>query len=407
VLRNEGGRYTPLSPGVLRHWSRLAFLSSGDLDRDGDLDLITGSDSGEPAVVWFNDGAGRLVAGPELVASRGPVAVLDGDLDGDLDLLVLDDDGSTWLLTAGEPRGPELAGWTDTVGTGVAGVGGALAALDGRLYAMGGRNGHPTRATLVATVDAAGALGAWQSTSAPTGRMDGAVLSYRGALFQAGGLNQPSVYVGVPEPNGTISAWQETTPLPEDRMRFAMAAWDGRLYVAGGHGPDGSSFGSVRHATVASDLTVGEWLPAVDLPAARRDVALAAHDGWLWALGGRSDGTGASQTATVFAAPIRPDGSLVEWTERTQLPAASFGHAAFVRGDHLYVVGGNAGGSAMSTVHTARLRPGGHLGAWVPGPRLPEPRAFLGVAAIGSTLYAIGGAGRLGNSDWAASARIR
>ena len=70
-------------------------LAAGDLDRDGDLDLLAAA-AGVPATVFANDGAGGFTAGQQLAAG-GAVAVADVDGDGDLDVAVGSDDGPSSL----------------------------------------------------------------------------------------------------------------------------------------------------------------------------------------------------------------------------------------------------------------------------------------------------------------------
>ena len=92
------------SPPTLRHFAALnleatsensANVSAGDLDGDGDLDLVLAKGRHTPLIdrVLLNDGQGRFVAadlGP--MADRTYSAVLaDIDADGDLDILVSND----------------------------------------------------------------------------------------------------------------------------------------------------------------------------------------------------------------------------------------------------------------------------------------------------------------------------
>src|SRR5690606_12310067 len=62
---------------------------AGDLDGDGDLDIVTGS---EPVRVFHNLGSGCFAQGPALTSVRdGSMVLFDADGDGDLDLLVVSD----------------------------------------------------------------------------------------------------------------------------------------------------------------------------------------------------------------------------------------------------------------------------------------------------------------------------
>jgi hypothetical protein len=75
------------------------------------------------------------------------------------------------------------------------------------------------------------------------------------------------------------------------------------------------------------------------------------------------------------------------------LPAAIFGHAVAVVGDHLYVTGGlDASMTARSEVYALEVRGGGAVGgAWEPVAPLPAPRFGHGMTVAGDALVVAGG----------------
>jgi hypothetical protein len=81
-------------------------IDLGDVDGDGDLDLVTANRASEAEAVWLNDGAGNFTphpTAPTFNPNTNSNAVKLGDLDGDgdLDAVVADDDVTRFFLNNG------------------------------------------------------------------------------------------------------------------------------------------------------------------------------------------------------------------------------------------------------------------------------------------------------------------
>jgi hypothetical protein len=100
-------------------------IAPGDLDGDGDIDLVVLSflDSSH---VWINDGRGRFRDSGQRLGNRGGHGAALGDLDGshDLDLFLVDNggpdlvflnDGTGNLIDSGQKLGGDTQDWSTNV----------------------------------------------------------------------------------------------------------------------------------------------------------------------------------------------------------------------------------------------------------------------------------------------------
>lgn len=98
----SGGSNTVINSGPLH-------LTLGDIDGDGDLDVVTSDRYIYYMSVFRNDGSGGLSRGAHLYTGRAPTGIALGDIDndGDLDLLVANsEDGSVHVrLNGGDATG--------------------------------------------------------------------------------------------------------------------------------------------------------------------------------------------------------------------------------------------------------------------------------------------------------------
>jgi Kelch motif len=147
----------------------------------------------------------------------------------------------------------------------------------------------------------------------------------------------------------------------------------------------------VPTATPPSTALGGAWERRADAPAALTEVAVAAHDGRIWVAGGLTAGGAGSTDVLVY------DPAADTWTDGPDLPEAVHHSTLVSDGSSLRLLGGYAGsGFDAQTASVRRLDEA--ASSWVDDAPLPEPRAAGAAAWDGSRIVYAGGVGRGGAS---------
>jgi len=111
----------------------------------------------------------------------------------------------------------------------------AVAAVDGSVYAIGGRLGDPTL-PVAATDRYDVALGSWTTGLAPlpTPRAGAGIVQLGGELVVLGGSNDFVSLQNVDAYSIASDSWRALAPMPTARDGVQALAWQGDVYVAGG-----------------------------------------------------------------------------------------------------------------------------------------------------------------------------
>lgn len=239
---------------------------------------------------------------------------------------------------------------------------------------------------------------AWQTTAPMlTARGGAGVIEVDGRLYAIGGVDgvrflASGEYTTI-QADGTLAPWQATGALNEERGFFAVAAHRGYLYaVGGGNGPNGHNLlRSVERAAIQPDGSLGPWQREREqLKLPRRCAKVLVIGDHLYAFGG----FGGSLLDSIERAPILADGGLGPW-ELVQDPHSMprYIHAMATRGDELYAIGGHTeqGGAGIAAVERARLDASGQPGAWQAAASLQHGRYGLAALSHGEHVYALGG----------------
>lgn len=131
--------------------------------------------------------------------------------------------------------------------------------------------------------------------------------------------------------------WSDLPALPEARSSFDAAVLGDTIYVIGGWAMAGDARRVWHETAWKLDLSeeVLQWQPIANAPFERRALAVAAHDGRLYAIGGMTSGDETSLETDIY------DPQSDSWTQGPELVGdsgmAGFGASAFATGGRLYV----------------------------------------------------------------------
>lgn len=152
--------------------------------------------------------------------------------------------------------------------------------------------------------------------------------------------------------------------------------------------------GTICNAMIIAGDQTGRpepWLATTQLTSERTDLQAFSFNGRMYVLGG-NNGSGA--VTTVEKATINGDGTLGSWSSETALPHAVQGHRCFVdaANSRVYLIGGFSGTTYYNTVHWASINGGtGAISAWTATTPFVTARAHHEVWHNGNNAYVGGG----------------
>lgn len=222
----------------------------------------------------------------------------------------------------------------------------------------------------------------WSEISAlPAGRSSMAAAVYEGAIYVIAGQTQEGVTGAVvryrPSPGGWETLAEKPTPVSDVRG----VVLGERIFVPGGKDRGGKPVNTFE----AYSPRINQWSSLAPLPAALSGYALAGYEGRLYLFGGWD---GAAYSAAVY----QYDPVANTWKTLSPLPTPrAFAIAALVE-SKIYVVGGFDGQQALRDVlvyFPQRDLSGDH--PWENRAPLPEGRYGMGSASLANYIYLVGG----------------
>ena len=294
------------------------------------------------------------------------------------------------------------------------GISGHRAVLAGRaIIVLGGRNraGASQKSVFAAPVRGNGTLGDWKkSPDLPFALSGHAAVECGGVVYVCGGyrlgdkadIMSNQVIYGEPGKDGIIRQWKEAASLPMRVHSHGIAAYDGRVYIAGGYTPAGC-VSSVLVGETGKGGGIASWGQTLSLPTPLYNIAVTTIGRYLVVIGGQSPAEGKTLTVpTAYVGPIWKDGSITTWyLASSKLPAnwLSFGRSkssAVAYGNAIFCFGGQ---DAMwfpvnSVAYVSFDSEKGEMGEWAVMPRNDNMQELTEAISWKDNVYLVGGVKR-------------
>jgi N-acetylneuraminic acid mutarotase len=257
-----------------------------------------------------------------------------------------------------------------------------VAALDGRVYVVGGL----ILAGPVSTVERyLPELDAWERVAPlPEELHHPNVAAVGNLLYVLGGFNNDGVVGRVYAYDPTTDTWSRRATMPAGTERGAagVAVVGSRLYVLGG----------LRGTSVADasvyDTERDTWTALPALPSPRDHLVAGAVNGRVFAIGGRSN--------RLFSDVDELEPVTGSWLPRTPMPTARAGSGGAVLNNRIYVFGGEGNRADPLGIFPQSEVYDPETDTWRELDPMPTPRHGFGGAVILGRIYLPGGATRQG-----------
>jgi DNA-binding CsgD family transcriptional regulator len=224
----------------------------------------------------------------------------------------------------------------------------------------------------------------WQELAPmPTARKGLAVAAYDGLIYAIAGETREGVTDVVERYDPVTDTWETLPPKPTAVTDVGAVVIGGKIYVPGGRLESGTASSTLE----IFDPVAGSWEKGSDLLEGLCSYAMAAFEGNLYLFGGHLNGR---SIETVFS--YNPINDI--WQERQPLEERVAGAGAVTSSNGIFVLGGMNDSTDLSVNLYFQPDAGeGGEDSWTKRRPLPERRSQMGVGGIADVIFLLGGKG--------------
>lgn len=257
-----------------------------------------------------------------------------------------------------------------------------------RVYILGGNNGPLVNTIYYAPINPDGTLGSWvlDTNVLPVAIDRSIAVVNKNKAYILGGLSAggllTTTYSATINSDGSLGVFVAGTAISATTANQAFIIKD-KLYVTSNNNA------YVYVSTIAQDGTLGTFLSAYTLPDIIGAAQVCVVGNRVYIIGGWN---GAAYLSSIYYFPINPDGTLGPIvTYPTSLPILIANAASYVTKNTIYIIGGDNAGGRLNTVYYANINSDYSLGSWVKGSVIPSNLVFSSLVSTGTNLYLICG----------------
>lgn len=189
---------------------------------------------------------------------------------------------------------------------------------------------------------------------------------------------QPPIASASPAPAiaSATTRWKARAAMPTARANLAVAAFDNKIYAIGGEGGERASAANERY-----DPATDAWEQLAPKPTAVSEVGAAAIRGRVYVPGGKLENGQVTNALEAY------DPNTNEWQARAAMPIGLSAYALAVHEGKLYVFGGWDGTRFIASVYEYDPE----ADAWRARAAMPTARGFAGAVIAGGKIFVLGG----------------
>jgi len=277
----------------------------------------------------------------------------------------------------------------------------SLEVIGDQLLAIGGAStSGPVASIEAAVIHLDGTLDPFVTTAARLGtaRAGASTAVIGDRLFVAAGTGPSGLLASVESsaigPSGALLGFSdEAAALSTARSDSSAVVLGNQLTLIGGQSATGAT-PLIETAVAGPRLSPFGSAPGLALRYARQGAAVAIAANELWVIGGAST-AGGQPIPSLERATINGGSGQLILTPSSNSLTIGRGHAAIaVVADRLYLIGGYANSTILTSIEVADIGPSGALGSFTTASsRLVESRMNARVVIVEDLLYVIGGRG--------------